>query len=104
MEKVRQIDHACHVTSLTSEHTLSLFIFSPLFSRRWKRNENKLSLNFLDVLSTQTIYFTTFSNVSYKLRLDPKNKAETEIIEEHQNQNSHFLFPIKVLLSLITDS
>ena len=97
MEMVHQIDHGCHVTSLTSsEHTLSLFIFSPLFPRRWKRNENKLSLNFLDVLSTQTIYFTTFSNVSYKLRLDPKNTAETEIIEENQNQNSHFLFLIKV--------
>ena len=80
IEKVRQIDHACHVTSLASEHTLSLFIFSP--SQGWKRNENKLSLNFLDVLSTQAIYFTTFSNVSYKLRVDPTHKAEMEIIEQ----------------------
>ena len=32
MEMVCQIDHGCHVTSLTSsENTLSLFIFSPLF-------------------------------------------------------------------------
>ena len=30
MEKVRQIDHACHVTSLTSEHTLSYLIFEKM--------------------------------------------------------------------------
>ena len=37
IEKVRQIDHACHVTSLTSERTLSLFIFSlSAMEKKWK--------------------------------------------------------------------
>ena len=68
MEKVRQIDHACHVTSLTSEHTF--------LSHLWDDGkEMKVTcLFFFYVLSTRTIYFTTFSNVSYKSWLDPTHR------------------------------
>ena len=57
-------------------------LFSSFPSRRWKRNEKKLSLNFFYVLSTRTIYFTTFSNVSYKLGLDPPHRPDGNYTEQ----------------------